>query len=337
MTASQKNRILLLLAALVAAAVIIAAFVHAGEDDYITDPVQLAGRWNVAEVWENEKLQGYSETTTSIYIDKNGGYHLTTTDLDAREEQMGELQQRDGQLYFAGKDGTSYNLHGKQRQLIVIAQKGVKKQTWICDWIGYCSDAQRTYKESMEIHFTIQKNAMEIANNTQRRLYIETMNRIAAGYPEAEAIAKAKEAYIRARAFVWFAEEHDIIVTDEELEEEMNWLIQALKKYPEENKNFFAALRNAGLTYEEYVRGNAEGCRVDCIESKLYKKYPMEDDAFQKDIVNRFHHTKIYRKLQKEMDAAVEKIRSEIQRRRLQNGTTEEFGGNQACSIIAEV
>lgn len=312
MDSNKRKRLFVILGTAVAAAVIISAFVHAGEDDFISDPARLAGKWNVEEIWENEKLKSYDSTAT-IYIDKSGGYSLFITDPDTDYEQMGELQKKDGQLHFTGKDGWSYAIHGKQRQVIVTAKKGEKEETWLCQWDGYCGNAQRTVEDGMESHFKLLKKSTDKKDRISKSLYVSIMGRISNGYPQGEAITIAKEKCIRDEALVWYAGEHNIYVTDEELEAYLRWIIDALANPALADEKYDTALRKAGMTEEERVRAEAEGCRVDCIESKLRKTQSIEGwDDFEVDVVNRFRHTKAYRNLKVEMNQVVEEIKAEI-------------------------
>lgn len=307
MNAIKKKRLLVILAALAATVVIISAFVHAGEDDFISDPARLAGKWEVTEIRRGDKLIS-DNNAILIYIDKNSGYHLWKD--NPADEQMGELQKRDGQLCFDGKDGWTYALHGKQRQLIVTVKKGKQEETWICEWDGYCLDAQLTNQESWERYFAIQKKAMAIEDETQKWLYTDIMNALSDGYPEGEAISKCKKSYINFMALAWYAEEHGLVVTDERVKEYMNLVISAVESPGFED--YRAALRKVGITERERVESNAERYRMDCIWDNLYKEHPGEEwDAFEQDIVNRFHHTKAYRALKIEMETAVEKIKEE--------------------------
>ena len=311
MNLMNRNRIGVILAMVIAAAVIVSAFVHAGEDDFITDPVRLAGRWEAVEVWQNEKQVRHSNPAFSIDIDKNGGFHLWN--LDADDELTGRLQEKNGQWYFEGRDGASYAIHGRNRQLIVTIKEENREETLVCEWDGYCADALLTGEERTERYFKLLKEAAAMKDRVSQSLYKGIIGRMSNGCPEGEAATKAKEDCIRDEALVWYAEEHDIFVTDEELEEYMDWIIDSLSNPALSDEAYDTALRNAGMTLEERVRTETEGCRVDCFEDKLRKTQSIEGwDDFEKDIVNRYRHTQAYRDLKVDMDKAVEKIKAGI-------------------------
>ena len=296
----KGKRNIIILGAVVAAAVIVSAFVHAGEDDSLTDPARIAASWEVAEIWQDDKLIIDNSTLILIDIDKNGGFRL--------DEQKGKLEKVDGQLRFDGDDGWIYDIHGRQRQLIVTARKGKKEQTWICERDGYCRDALRTEEERLDTYFAIQKNAMNIEDGTWRNLYVAAMILMDEGYPRGEAITKAKAYCIRGRAFVWFGEEHGITVTDQEMEEYLSEYVKIMKEHPEVLEGYDAALKKAGMTYEDYVWVNAEAHRWEKYESAVYQGNLAEMDTIKEDVVNRFHHTRAYQGLKAELDAGLEKI-----------------------------
>ncbi len=308
--AGKKKQGLILLAVLIAAAVITSAFIHAGEDDFLIDPARIAASWEVAEIWQDDKLVSDNQTVILIDIDKNGGFHLWND--EPRNEQMGKLEVADGQLRFTGDDGWIYDIHGRQRQLIVTARKGKKEQTWICQRSGYCRDAQRTEEERLDAYFAIQKKAMAIEDGTQRNLYVAAMIMIDGGYPEGKAITKAKAYCVRGRAFVWYGEEHGIVFSDKEMEEYLSEYAKLLKEHPEALEGYDAALKKVGMTYEDYIWVNAEAHRWDRYESSVYRKSSLEMENLDQDVVNRFHHTKAYRNLKVELDTAIENIKEEL-------------------------
>lgn len=310
MEGHKKKRIVIILTVAAAAAVVVAAFAHAGEDDFLTDPARLAGSWDVEEIWQDQKLVNHHQAEISLDIDKNGGCRISKE--DGHDEQRGKLGNADGQLRLVGAEGWIYDIHGKQRQLIVTAKKDETEETWICKKNGYCLDALRTEQEWLDTYFAIHKKAMSIKDETQRWFYVEIMLMMDGGCPEGKAIVRAKENCIRGRAFVWYAEEHDIAAADKEVEEYLHTLAQSLEENPKIFEGYDAALKKVKMTYEDYVQVNAEAHRWDINESAVYRKYPLQMETFGEDIVNRFHHTKAYRDLKVEMDDAVEKTKDEI-------------------------
>ena len=84
----KGKRTAIVLAVVVTAAVIVSAFVHAGEDDFLTDPARLTASWQVEEVWQNGKR--VNRSLILIDIDKNGGFRLDNDDRG--DEQRGETQ-----------------------------------------------------------------------------------------------------------------------------------------------------------------------------------------------------------------------------------------------------
>ena len=295
--ADKKKQGLILLAVFVAAAVIVSAFVHAGEDDFLTDPARVTASWQVEEVWQNGKR--VNRSLILIDIDKNGGFRLDNDDRG--EEQRGELKEVDGQLRFVGDDGWIYDIHGRQRQLVVTARKGEKEETWICQRYSYCRDALRTEEEQQEVFFQICKRALNIEDDTERNLYFLIMNMMDSGCPEGKAITAAKEFCIRGRAFVWYAEEHGIVVTDEAVEEYKREFAKIMKETP-----------RAFEGYEDYVQVEAAAHRWDVYESAVYRKYLAEQEDLGEDVVRRFHHTKAYQELKVELYDVIERIKEEL-------------------------
>ena len=302
----KGKRTVIILVAVVAAAVIVSAFVHAGEDDFLTDPARIASEWEVVEIWQDEKLISDNQIVILIDIDKNGGFCLWND--DPRDEQRGMLVKADGQLRFDGDNGWVYEIHGRQRQLIVIARKEEKEETWICKRSGYCRDALRTDEEKLDAYFAIHKKAMAIEDGIQRNLYVAAMIMMDGGCPKGKAITKAKAYCVRGRAFVWYAGAHDIVVTDKEMEEYLSEYVKLMKEHPEVLEGYDAALKKVGMTYEDYVWVNAEAHRWDKYESAVYQGSLAGMDTVEDDVVNRFHHTKEYRELKVEMDDAIEKM-----------------------------
>lgn len=306
----KGKRTVIILVAVVAAAVIVSAFVHAGEDDFLTDPARIASEWEVVEIWQDEKLISDNQIVILIDIDKNGGFRLWND--DPGDEQRGMLVKADGQLRFDGDNGWVYEIHGRQRQLIVTAWKGEKEETWICKRSGYCRDALRTEEEQQETFFQIGKRALDIEDDTERNLYFIIKLIMDRGCPEGKAITAAREFCIRGRAFVWYAEAHGIIVTDEEVEEYKREFAKIMKETPSAFEGYDAALKKVGMTYEDYAQVEAAAHRWEVYESAVYRKYPEEQENLGEDIVRRFHHTKAYQEWKVELDDAVKKIKEEL-------------------------
>ena len=306
----KKRQGVILLGALVVAAVIVSAFVHAGEDDFLTDPARITASWEVAEIWQDDKLVSDNQTVILIDIDKNGGFHLWKD--EPRNEQMGKLEKVDGQLRFTGDDGWIYDIHGRQRQLIVTVRKGQKEQTWICERDGYCRDALQTEEEQQEVFFQIAKKSLKIEDDTERNLYFFIKLVMDHGTPEGKAINAARKFCIRGRAFVWYAEEHGIVVTDEDVEEYTQLLIKGMKEAPRAFEGYDADLKKVGMTYEDYVQVEAEAHRWDVYESAVYRESSLEMETLDQDVVNRFHHTKAYQELKAELDDVIERIKEEL-------------------------
>ena len=299
----KGKRTAIVLAVVVTAAVIVSAFVHAGEDDFLTDPARLTASWQVEEVWQNGKR--VNRSLILIDIDKNGGFRLDNDDRG--DEQRGKLKEVDGQLRFFGDDGWIYDIHGRQR--VVTARKGGKEETWICQRYSYCRDALRTEEEQQEVFFQICKRALNIEDDTERNLYFLIMNMMDSGCPEGKAITAAKEFCIRGRAFVWYAEEHGIVVTDEAVQEYKREFAKIMKETPQAFEGYDVGLKKVGMTYEDYVQVEAEAHRWDVYESAVYRKYLAEQEDLGEDVVRRFHHTKAYQKLKVEMNDAIDNIK----------------------------
>ncbi|MEY8296635.1 MAG: hypothetical protein ACLRJC_12565 [Emergencia timonensis] len=306
--ADKKKQGLILLAVLVAVAVIVSAFIHAGEDDQITDPGRLAGVWQPKEIWQGGKLISEEGNTASLAIDKEGGYRFWN---GYGQDQTGRLQEKNGELRFDGKNGGSYVLHGEKKQLIVTAKVGDEEETWICEWTNYYGDTQLTDEERLTALYTIQKKGMDMKDQTCGWFYTAIAGNLFTGMPEGEAVTQAKDKFIEDAAFTWYAKEHDLVVTDKELDKYMDDLISEAKG-ADNFQVYEKALQNAGLTYENSIRGNADIYRERCIVNKLYEEHFNDWDAFAKDVVNRFKHTNAYRSLKVEMNDAVEQAKEEI-------------------------
>ncbi|WP_419022729.1 hypothetical protein [Emergencia sp.] len=308
--AEKKKQGLILLAVLIAAVVIVSAFIHSGEDDQIADPGRLAGMWQPKEIWQEGKLISEEGNAAALAIDKDGGYRFWD---GYGQDQTGELQKKDGALCFEGKDGRRYVFHGKDKQLMITAKEGNSEETWVCEWTGYFGDTKLTDEERLTALYTIQKKGMDMKDRASGWFYTAIAGKLFTAMPEGEAVSQAKDEFIEDAAFTWYADEHDLVVTAKELDKYMDDLISEA----EEAENFEVyekALQKSGMTYEESVKENAEVYRVRYIVNKFYEEHFNDWDAFTKDVVNRFKHTKEYRSLKADMNDAVEKAKEEIQK-----------------------
>ena len=121
----------------------------------MTDPARLTASWQVEEVWQNGKR--VNRSLILIDIDKNGGFRLDNDDRG--DEQRGKLKEVDGQLRFFGDDGWIYDIHGRQRQLVVTARKGKKRKRGFVSGIAIAAMRCGQKKSSRKSSFKSAKSS----------------------------------------------------------------------------------------------------------------------------------------------------------------------------------
>lgn len=98
----KGKRTAIVLAVVVTAAVIVSAFVHAGEDDFLTDPARLTASWQVEEVWQNGKR--VNRSLILIDIDKMADF-VSTTMIEGMSRGGNSRKWTDSSVFSAMMDG----------------------------------------------------------------------------------------------------------------------------------------------------------------------------------------------------------------------------------------
>lgn len=307
MSTGKKKWIFAIIAAVIAIAAAAAIWLYQDKDKKISDPAQLKGLWVTKEMRQDDQLISQGATATMIAIDKKGGYRFWDNGID----HVGKLEKKDDALHFTGKDGASYLLHGQDGELIVLRQLGDEQQTWIFEREGNYRDTQMTDQEFMERYCALQKEAMDMKDQLYAGIYLGTKLGILQEMDEADAITEAEDGLVKNAAYVWYAKNDGIHITDEDVEKYMENIINEAKG-ADDFKDLEGAYKKAGLTFEESVRGAKDFYRIAWVKSLLYDAHEKDWEEFEADLIAKYKETKDYDALQAKLDAAAEKVKTAL-------------------------
>lgn len=187
-------------------------------------------------------------------------------------------------------------------------------------------------KSQMEEYFKSQKDNIKLSEKLTKEtpfdsIYGNVKSRELSGETKNKAIEGAVDDYIEYAAFTWYADENNIVVSDAKVEMHMLDLIAEAKK-ADNYEEVEAACNEAGMTYEEFVRKNADLYKVEIIKNILYmteydkyksEKGVVDGDEFNKewkiykeDLISGFKQTEKFEKLKKVINNCVSLIKSDV-------------------------
>lgn len=187
-------------------------------------------------------------------------------------------------------------------------------------------------KSQIEEYFKSQKDNIKLSEKLTKTtpydsIYGNVKIRELSGETKNKAIEGAIDDYIEKEAFTWYANENGIVVSDAEVKKHMEALIAEAKK-ADNYAEVEAACNKAGMTYEEFVRKNAELYKVEIIKNILYMteydKYKSENGVvdgeefnrewmnYKEDLISGFKQTEKFEKLQKVINNCVSLIKSNV-------------------------
>lgn len=187
-------------------------------------------------------------------------------------------------------------------------------------------------KSQMEEYFKFQKGNIKLSKKLLKEtpydsIYGNVKSRELSGETRDKAIEGAVDDYIEQEAFIWYANENNIVVSDAKVEMHVLNLITEAKK-ADNYEEVEAACNKAGMTYEEFVRKNTDLYRVEIIKNILYMseydKYKSEKGVvdgeefngewtiYKVNLISRFKQTERFEKLQKAVNNCVTLIESDV-------------------------
>ena len=189
-------------------------------------------------------------------------------------------------------------------------------------------DIDLLQNRELEAYFLSQKKAMDLEANLDAdtpigSLYASIAYVKAMGTSEDDATKEAEDLLVEDQAFLWYAEKENFQVSESDLEAYMNKIISDAKKadnYPVVS----AACEKAGMTYDEFVKGNADAYKAAYIKdhfyteeasvySNIHSNSSNEDflaywKTYKANVIKQFKKSTNYLSLEKVMNNCVKQI-----------------------------
>ena len=193
---------------------------------------------------------------------------------------------------------------------------------------GNAGDIDSLQSQELEAYFLSQKKAMDLEANLDAdtpigSLYASIAYAKAIGTSEDDAAKEAEYLLVEDQAFLWYAEKENFQVSESDVEAYMNKIISDAKKadnYPVVS----TACEKAGMTYDEFVKGNADAYKAAFIKDHFYTEEasvysnthsnPSNEDflaywkTYKANVIKRFKESTNYLSLEKAMNNCVEQI-----------------------------